>query len=365
MPRPPVKLEKKKIRLSRVRMMRSYDDKAVYEKKLKSLQLRMLRIQQAYYHQGLRALIVFEGWDAAGKGGAIRRVTERLDPRGVQVHAIAAPTKEEQSKHYLYRFWQRLPHAGKIAIFDRSWYGRVLVEKVEGFASEAAVARAYDEINDMERLLLDDGVRVVKVFLHITADEQLNRFAERLENPYKRWKLTDEDVRNRARFKDYENAIERMFERTSTKRAPWHVIGADWKWQTRIRVLEILTDALSKDVDLTLPIVPAAALEEMRAKLGLRAPKKSTEMKRETKKSGKRDERAAEAEKLDDKDASRKVRDLKKAKKAKKDDEKAQRRQEGAAAEAHAAKKNAAKKNAAKKNAAKKNAAKKNAAKKR
>ena len=325
MPRPPIKLEKKNIRLSRVRMMRSYDDKTVYEKKLKSLQLRMLRIQQAYYHQGLRALIVFEGWDAAGKGGAIRRVTERLDPRGVQVHAIAAPTKEEQSKHYLYRFWQRLPKAGSLAIFDRSWYGRVLVEKVEGFASASAIARAYDEINDMERLLLDDGVRVVKVFLHISSDEQLNRFAERLENPYKRWKLTDEDVRNRARFKDYEHAIERMFERTSTKRAPWHVIGADWKWQTRIRVLEVLTEALAKDVDLTLPVVSPAALEEMRSKLGIRAPKKSVEGQRDARKAktAASEDKAAKTRKNDDKKA--KKADDKKAKLKKSDDKKAKK----------------------------------------
>jgi len=293
MTRPPVKLEKKPPTLARTKMVRATDDKKTYENKLESLQLRMLRIQQAYYHQQRRAVVVFEGWDAAGKGGAIRRVTEQLDPRGVQVHAIAAPSKEEQGKHYLYRFWQRLPRQGTIAIFDRSWYGRVLVEKVESFASKDAVQRAYDEINDFERLLLDDGVRLVKVFLHISKEEQLRRFAERLENPYKRWKLTDEDARNRAKWPDYVDAIDRMFARTSTTRAPWHVVGADWKWHARVHTLEILTEALAKDVDLTLPVVAPEALASLRAKLGIEAPKKKSDDDEKKQKSEKKQRKDA------------------------------------------------------------------------
>ena len=168
-------------------------DKRDYLKKLKKWQKRMLQVQQAYYHQGIRAILVFEGWDASGKGGAIRRITEKLDPRGFAVHPISAPSHEEQSRHYLYRFQSRLPEAGKIAIFDRSWYGRVLVERVEKFATEQEWQRAYQEINEFERCLIDDGARIIKVFMHIHPDEQLKRFQERLNNPVKRWKLTHED----------------------------------------------------------------------------------------------------------------------------------------------------------------------------
>ncbi|MEL6547296.1 MAG: polyphosphate kinase, partial [Myxococcota bacterium] len=154
--------------------------KKAYQEELASLQLELLKIQQAYHHQGApRAILLFQGWDAAGKGGAIRRITERLDPRGLRVHAIAAPTPAEQGRHYLWRFWQRIPQPGRIAIFDRSWYGRVLVERVEGFAKKREWKRAYDEINEFEHTLVDDGVRIVKFFLHITADEQLRRFEER------------------------------------------------------------------------------------------------------------------------------------------------------------------------------------------
>src|SRR5882672_5475355 len=183
----------KKIRLDHLAEPAPFADKAAYERKLAKLQLKMLSIQQTYFHENRRAVIAFEGWDAAGKGGAIRRLTEKLDPRGFHVWPIGPPTPEEQGRHYLYRFWNKLPERGQLAIFDRTWYGRVLVERVERLIKKPVWKRAYDEINEFERMLIDDGVRVVKIFLHITPDEQLRRFAERLNNPYKRWKLTDSD----------------------------------------------------------------------------------------------------------------------------------------------------------------------------
>lgn len=228
-------------------------DKAAYEKVLKKLQDEILHVQQAYWHSKRRAIIVFEGWDAAGKGGAIRRLTENLDPRGVHVWPIAAPSAEEQGKHYLWRFWQRLPAAGTFAIFDRSWYGRVLVERVEGFAKPHEWRRAYDEINEFERLLADDGVRIVKLFMHLSADEQLERFKERLNNPYKRWKLTTEDLRNRDRRKDYEEAVDDMFAQTSTGQAPWAAVPADAKWYARVDVLRHAVSALAEGMDLSPP----------------------------------------------------------------------------------------------------------------
>ena len=192
----------------------SFDDaneqfatKKEYKKALKKWQKKLLQVQQAYYHQGLRALLVFEGWDAAGKGGAIRRITQRLDPRGVQVYPIAAPNEVEQSKHYLYRFWNKIPQAGCWSIFDRSHYGRVLVERIEGFASEQQWQRAYQEINEFERQLTDDGVRVIKFFVHIDDATQLARFEARLDDPQKRWKLTEEDIRNRQQRGEYEAAV--------------------------------------------------------------------------------------------------------------------------------------------------------------
>jgi polyphosphate kinase 2 (PPK2 family) len=230
-----------------------YVDKGSYQKELEKLQETILHVQQAYWHGKGRAVIVFEGWDAAGKGGAIRRLTENLDPRGAHVWPIAAPTPAEQGRHYLWRFWQRLPEPGTFAIFDRSWYGRVLVERVEGFAKPNEWRRAYDEINEFERLLTDDGVRIVKLFLHLTPDEQLERFKERLNNPYKRWKLTAEDLRNRDRRGEYEEAIDEMFARTSTDQAPWVAVPADAKWHARVCVLRHVVDALGAGVDVTPP----------------------------------------------------------------------------------------------------------------
>jgi polyphosphate kinase 2 (PPK2 family) len=214
------------------------------------LQAALQRVQQAYLGTSHRAAMVLEGWDTAGKGGVVRRLGWALDPRSFKVHTIAAPGEHERSLHYLQRFWERLPQHGQIVAFDRSWYGRVLVERVEGFATEDEWCRASEEINEFERMLVADGVRLVKLFLHITRDEQLRRFHNRLTNPLKRWKLSYEDFRNRARWKDYETAIEDMMRKTSTRRAPWHLIPANDKPFGRLAALWVIADRLSKDVSL-------------------------------------------------------------------------------------------------------------------
>ena len=193
------------------------------------MQSTLQAIQQAYLGTHERAVVVLEGWDTAGKGGIVRRLGWVLDPRSFKVFPIAAPTSSEKGKHYLQRFWEKLPEHGQIVVFDRSWYGRVLVERVEGFASKRQWHRGYDEINQFESVLVADDVRVVKIFLHITPGEQIRRFKQRLTNPLKRWKLSYEDFRNRGRWADYEVAIEDMMEETSTKRAPWYLIPANDK----------------------------------------------------------------------------------------------------------------------------------------
>ena len=231
-------------------------DEDEYKRRDKALQVRLLQIQQAYLLQGRRAVVVFEGFDAAGKGGAIRRITEGLDPRNVKVWPIAAPNAAERSQHYLQRFWRRLPEAGEIAIFDRSWYGRVLVERVEELAPEADWRRAYGEINEFERLLADDGVALAKMFLVVSPDEQLRRFRERVETPYKRWKITEDDFRNRALRANYERAVDDMVKATSTACAPWRLIASDHKWHSRIACMETVADRLSRDVDLSPPPAP-------------------------------------------------------------------------------------------------------------
>lgn len=244
-------------------------DKDEYLKKLKKWQKKMLQVQQAYFHQNRRAILVFEGWDASGKGGAIRRITEKLDPRGVTVHPISAPTPLEQSKHYLHRFQARLPEAGTIAIFDRSWYGRVLVERIEGFATEKEWQRAYQEINEFERSLIDDGVRIVKVFMHITPEEQLKRFEERLNNPVKRWKLTTEDIRNRAKWEEYETSTDEMFQYTSTEAAPWNIIRGNHKWFARIDVLKTVVNQLAEGIDTSPPAINPEVIQHAYEALGI------------------------------------------------------------------------------------------------
>lgn len=208
---------------------------------LKKLQLKMLRIAQGIFHRKERLIIVFEGFDAAGKGGAIRRLTENLDPRGFRVYPIGPPSEIEQGKHYLYRFWKKLPPKGMIAVFDRSWYGRVLVERVEELIPKNTWSRAYTEINQFEKLLTDDGVRIIKIFLKISKAEQLKRFEERMKDPYKQWKITKEDIKNRSLWNAYIKATNDMIQETHTKECPWHIIETNDKDLAREEVLKIVT----------------------------------------------------------------------------------------------------------------------------
>jgi len=221
-----------------------------YDEQLKPLQHTLQAVQQAYLGTAERAVIVLEGWDAAGKGGIVRRLGWILDPRSFKVHPIAAPSAQELAQHYMQRFWNRLPEHGQVVVFDRSWYGRVLVERVEGFAAPDVWKRAYREINEFENALIDDGVRVVKVFLHITPEEQIRRFKDRLTNPRKRWKLSSEDFRNRGRWKDYVEAIEEMMKETSTKECPWYIVPANNKPYARLIVFGILAERFKKGVEL-------------------------------------------------------------------------------------------------------------------
>jgi polyphosphate kinase 2 (PPK2 family) len=223
---------------------------ADYERRLASMQSTLQAIQQAYLGTRERAVVVLEGWDTAGKGGVVRRLGWALDPRSFKVHPIAAPASHERGKHYLQRFWEKLPEHGQIVVFDRSWYGRVLVERVEGFATMREWRRAYDEINQFERLLVEDGIRIVKIFLHISSGEQIRRFKDRLNNPLKRWKLSYEDFRNRERWAEYKVAIEDMMEQTSTKQAPWYLVPANDKPFGRLAAFEILIARLGKGVSL-------------------------------------------------------------------------------------------------------------------
>lgn len=246
-------------------------DFADYERQLTTLQGTLQLIQQAYLGSSERALIVLEGWDTAGKGGVVRRLGWALDPRSFKVHPIAAPDEHERAQHYLQRFWRRLPEKGQIVVFDRSWYGRVLVERVEGFATAPEWGRAYREIVEFERVLVDAGVRLVKLFLHITRDEQLRRFRDRLTNPVKRWKLSYEDFRNRAHWTDYENAIEDMMAQTASKHAPWYLIPANSKPYGRIAAFRILVDRMGKGVQLEPRPIDPGILERAERTLHLSA----------------------------------------------------------------------------------------------
>jgi len=211
--------------------------KKEYKEELRALQYAMLNIQQFLYNNNIGLIIVFEGMDAAGKGGAIKRLTERLDPRGFVVHPIAAPQSHERKYHYLHRFWLRLPQHGQIGIFDRSWYGRVLVERIEGFAKGDEWTRAYDEINAFEKSLTDENYLIVKFWIHIDKDEQLARFKERQTNPAKMWKLTKEDWRNRDKFDQYTECANDMFGKTDTFNAPWILVAGNNKHYARINVI--------------------------------------------------------------------------------------------------------------------------------
>ncbi|HXH02588.1 MAG TPA: polyphosphate:AMP phosphotransferase [Candidatus Competibacteraceae bacterium] len=224
-------------------------DKADYDERLPRLQGKLQRRSRQARARGIAAVLVFEGWDAAGKGGTIRRITAALDARDYRVVPIAAPSEEERAHHYLWRFWRHLPAPGEMVIFDRSWYGRVLVERVEGYAREHEWRRAYSEINDFEEQLSESGMVLLKFWLHIDADEQLKRFREREQTPYKKYKITDEDYRNRERRLDYEAAVNDMVAQTSIAQAPWHIIAANDKRWARIEVLKIVCQSLKRAID--------------------------------------------------------------------------------------------------------------------
>jgi polyphosphate:AMP phosphotransferase len=219
---------------------------ADFKRELAEQQARLNALQRRAGKRGISTIVVFEGWDAAGKGGAIRRVTESLDARDYQVIPVAAPTDEERAHHYLWRFWRHLSRAGRITIFDRSWYGRVLVERVEGFATEAEYMRGFGEITHFEEQLVAHGILVVKFWLHISKDEQLRRFRDRSHTSYKQWKITSEDWRNRKRWADYTVAVNDMVARTSTKIAPWTLIEGNDKNFARIKVLKTLAGRMAE-----------------------------------------------------------------------------------------------------------------------
>jgi len=232
------------VSLAEVDLSCTAGEREEYEKTLKALQEEVFQLQIRNYLAGRRAVLVFEGWDASGKGGAIRRLTSLLDPRGYKVWPISAPTEEERRHHYLWRFWTRTPGAGELAIFDRSWYGRVLVERVEGFARPAEWKRAYAEINAFEHTLTSDGVRMAKFFIHIDKKTQLKRFKSREKDPVKSYKLSEEDWRNRGKWRKYEGAIQDMLDQTHRPDAPWYVIPGNDKHYARLQVLRRCVEVL-------------------------------------------------------------------------------------------------------------------------
>lgn len=221
----------------------SFDE---YNEKLKIYQKKLRDIEYEIYTRRIPVVILYEGWDAAGKGGNIKRITKNLDPRGYQVVPVAAPNDIEKAHHYLWRFWKEIPKAGHITIFDRSWYGRLLVEKVEGYCTPQEGERSYSEINDMEEQLSNFGVVVVKFWLHIDKEEQLTRFNQRKDDPEKQWKITDDDWRNREKWDKYEDAANEMIVRTSTTYAPWTIVESNSKYYARIKTLKTIIDALEK-----------------------------------------------------------------------------------------------------------------------
>ncbi|MBR3739536.1 MAG: polyphosphate:AMP phosphotransferase [Clostridia bacterium] len=232
-------------RLSEVDLSPTMDDEE-YRKELKKLQSRLTKLHNIIYRKKIPVILCYEGWDASGKGGNIRRVAYPLDPRGFDVRPIASPLPHELNRHYLWRFWTRLPRTGHICIFDRTWYGRVMVERIEGFCSEKDWKRAYNEINEFERQLTDWGAVVIKFWLHIDQDTQLARFNDRQNTPEKQWKITDEDWRNREQWPEYEEAVDEMLQKTSTRNAPWYIIESNDKKYARIKTLKIIVKALEK-----------------------------------------------------------------------------------------------------------------------
>ena len=217
-----------------------------YDGKLEKLQKKMEKLHGELYRRRIPVVLGFEGWDAGGKGGAIKRLTAKMDARGYMVNPTASPNDIEKAHHYLWRFWRAMPKAGHVAIFDRTWYGRVMVERIEGFCTKEEWQRAYKEINDMEKDLYDAGAIVIKFWMHIDKDEQERRFKERQQNPEKQWKITDEDWRNREKWEQYEDAVNEMLLRTSTDYAPWVVVEGNDKYYARVKVLKTVVDAIEE-----------------------------------------------------------------------------------------------------------------------
>jgi polyphosphate kinase 2 (PPK2 family) len=216
-----------------------------YHREIEKHQAELGFLSYQVYRLKRPVAILFEGWDASGKGGAIKRLTEALDPRGYIVWPIAAPAGEDREHHYLYRFWRRLPEKGQIAIFDRTWYGRVLVERVEQFTSVSAWKRSYNEINQFERNLVDFGTVVIKFWLQISKEEQLKRFNERKAIHYKQWKITDDDWRNRSKWDAYRAAVEEMLQKTNSFYAPWSIVPANDKLYARAHVLKTVVEKIA------------------------------------------------------------------------------------------------------------------------
>jgi len=215
-----------------------------YKVRLNELQDKIANLHNQLYRKRVSVIIVFEGWDAAGKGGAIKHLTQAMDSRGYAVHPTASPNDIEKAHHYLWRFWSTFPKAGHIAIYDRSWYGRVMVERIEGFCTTAEWKRAYEEINDMEKQCTNFGMVVLKFWMHIDKEEQERRFEERMKNPEKQWKITDEDWRNRSKWDQYKEAVDEMLIRTSSLHAPWIIVEGNSKRYARIKVLETVVKVL-------------------------------------------------------------------------------------------------------------------------
>ena len=231
-------------KLSEVSLNDKVLTKEEYDKELKQLQRELSDLHNELYRRKIPVIIAYEGWDAAGKGGNIKRITSALDPRGYEVHPIASPEPHEKARHFLWRFWTRLPKDGHIAIFDRTWYGRVMVERLEGFCSENDWQRAYNEINEFEKELADWGAVVIKFWVQIDKQTQLDRFTDRQNTPEKQWKITDEDWRNREKWDQYEAAIDEMLQKTNTTFAPWYILESNDKKYARIKALRIVTEAL-------------------------------------------------------------------------------------------------------------------------
>jgi polyphosphate:AMP phosphotransferase len=223
--------------------------RTVYEREKEKSQKRLLDLTQLVHLRRIPVVIVYSGWDAAGKGGNIRRLVQCMDPRGYEVIPVSAPNDIEKAYHYLHRFWIRMPKAGHIAVFDRSWYERVMVERVEGFCTEAEWKRAYREINEMEQQLVDFGCVLVKFWLHIDQDEQLCRFESRRDDPRRNWKITEEDWRNRAKWDRYREAVDEMLYRTSTREAPWTIVESNCKWYARIKTMKSVINAIENTLE--------------------------------------------------------------------------------------------------------------------